>query len=87
MNLFTVYEPPLVVISIRTSAYTNLRVYEPPLHQAKRLARNKLPICFAGNVSDEEKIFITLTTGDNAKKLLFFITLLQANKQEHSFLT
>ncbi len=37
-RVFTVYEPPLLLISIRTSAYTNLRVYEPPLHQWKGIS-------------------------------------------------
>jgi hypothetical protein len=34
-SLYTVYEPPLVLISIRTSVYTNLHVYEPPLHPSR----------------------------------------------------
>ncbi len=32
-SLFIVYESPLVVISIRSSAYTSLRLYESPLHR------------------------------------------------------
>ncbi len=29
-SLYTVYEPPLVLIGIRSSAYTNLRIYDAP---------------------------------------------------------
>ncbi len=37
-RLYTVYEPP----HIRTSAYTNLRVYEPPLHPLAYLTSEAL---------------------------------------------
>jgi hypothetical protein len=37
-NLFTVYEIPL----IRTSSYTKLLLYEPPLHQSKILKRKSV---------------------------------------------
>ncbi len=32
-RLYTVYEAPLAVISIRMSAYTKVRLYECPLHR------------------------------------------------------
>jgi hypothetical protein len=32
MSQYTVYEPPLLVISIQSSAYTNFRIYKAPLH-------------------------------------------------------
>jgi hypothetical protein len=36
-RLYTVYEAPLAVISIRMSAYTKVRLYEPPLHRQLKI--------------------------------------------------
>jgi len=46
-KLFTVYESPLVVISIRVSSYMILRLYESPLHPFM-LWQNKLECLFLG---------------------------------------